>query len=82
MDGQFTLEDSLQLLANNYHKILRINLTDDSHTELKMYAHEKNKQKGYSEKISERQCREPYFPKLTAHSGWLKDKLLTGEENA
>ena len=63
MDGQFTLEDSLQLLANNYHKILRINLTDDSHTELKMYAHEKNKQKGYSEKISE----------------WLRQFALTGQ---
>ena len=38
MDTKFSLEDSLQLLANNYHKILRINLTEDSHTELKMYA--------------------------------------------
>lgn len=52
MESSFTLEDSLQLLANNYHKILRINLTEDSHTELKMYAEEKNVQKGYSEKIS------------------------------
>lgn len=63
MDGNFTLEDSLQLLANNYHKILRINLTNDSHTELKMYADEKNIQKGYSEKISE----------------WLKQFALTGQ---
>ena len=63
MDTKFTLEDSLQLLANNYHKILRINLTDDSHTELKMYADEKNTQKGYSEKISV----------------WLKQFALTGQ---
>ena len=63
MDRNFTLEDSLQLLANNYHKILRINLTDDSHTELKMYEHEKNVQKGYSPKISE----------------WLRQFALTGQ---
>lgn len=63
MNGKFTLEDSLQLLANNYHKILRINLTDDSHTELKMYETEKNTQKGYSEKISE----------------WMKQFALTGQ---
>lgn len=61
--NSFTLEDSLQLLANNYHKILRINLTEDSHTELKMYANEKNTQKGYSEKISV----------------WLKQFALTGQ---
>ena len=63
MESQFTLEDSLQLLANNYHKILRINLTEDSHTELKMYATEKNVQKGYSEKISV----------------WLRQFALTGQ---
>lgn len=63
MDSRFTLEDSLQLLANNYHKILRINLTEDSHTELKMYADEKNTQKGYSKKISE----------------WLRQFALTGQ---
>lgn len=63
MNAQFTLEDSLQLLANNYHKILRINLTDDSHTELKMYEEERNTQKGYSEKISV----------------WLKQFALTGQ---
>lgn len=50
MNSKFTLEDSLQLLANNYHKILRIDLVADSHTELKMYATEKNIDKGYSEK--------------------------------
>ena len=63
METKFTLEDSLQLLANNYHKILRINLTEDSHTELKMYETEKNVQKGYSEKISV----------------WLKQFALTGQ---
>lgn len=63
MDSKFTLEDSLQLLANNYHKILRINLTDDSHTELKMYAEERNSQKGYSPQISV----------------WLKQFALTGQ---
>ena len=63
MEGTFTLEDSLQLLANNYHKILRINLTEDSHTELKMYATEKNAQAGYSEKISV----------------WLRQFALTGQ---
>ena len=63
MDSKFTLEDSLQLLANNYHKILRINLTEDSHDELKIYADEKNIQKGYSEKISV----------------WLKQFALTGQ---
>ena len=52
MDSKFTLENSLQLLANNYHKILRINLTEDSHAELMMYADEKNTQKGYSPQIS------------------------------
>ena len=62
-NSNFTLEDSLQLLANNYHKILRINLTEDSHMELKMYADEKNTQKGYSKKISE----------------WLKQFALTGQ---
>ena len=63
MDVRFTLEDSLQLLANNYHKILRINLTEDSHTELKMYENEKDIQKGYSEKISV----------------WLKQFAMTGQ---
>ena len=63
MESKFTLEDSLQLLANNYHKILRINLTEDSHTELKMYETEKNVQKGYSENISV----------------WLKQFALTGQ---
>ncbi|MDO5155067.1 MAG: GGDEF domain-containing protein [Eubacteriales bacterium] len=63
MESKFTLEDSLQLLANNYHKILRINLTEDSHTELKMYETEKNVQKGYSEKISV----------------WLKQFAMTGQ---
>ena len=63
MDSKFTLEDSLQLLANNYHKILRINLTEDSHMELKMYADEKNSQKGYSPQISV----------------WLKQFALTGQ---
>ncbi len=63
MNGKFTLEDSLQLLANNYHKILRINLTEDSHTELKMYSTEKDVHKGYSEKISV----------------WLKQFALTGQ---
>lgn len=63
MDTKFTLEDSLQLLANNYHKILRVNLTEDSHTELKMYADERNIQKGYSEKISV----------------WIKQFALTGQ---
>ncbi len=63
MESRFTLEDSLQLLANNYHKILRINLTEDTHAELKMYSEEKNKNKGYSEKISE----------------WLKQFALTGQ---
>ena len=63
MDSKFTLEDSLQLLANNYHKILRINLTDDTHTELKMYAEERNSQKGYSPQISV----------------WLKQFALTGQ---
>ena len=63
MDVNFTLEDSLKLLANNYHKILRINLTEDSHTELKMYESEKNTQKGYSERISV----------------WLKQFALTGQ---
>ncbi len=63
MDRKFTLEDSLQLLANNYHKILRINLTEDSHTELKLYATEKHIDKGYSEKISV----------------WLKQFALTGQ---
>ena len=46
MESAFTLEDSLKLLANNYHKILRINLTEDSHTELQMYAEERNIPKG------------------------------------
>lgn len=63
MENKFTLEDSLQLLANSYHKILRINLTEDSHMELKMYADEKNAQKGYSEKISV----------------WLRQFALTGQ---
>lgn len=63
MNSKFTLEDSLQLLANNYHKILRINLAEDSHTELKMYANEKDVHKGYSEKISV----------------WLKQFALTGQ---
>ena len=63
MDSKFTLEDSLQLLANNYHKILRINLTEDTHTELKMYATEKHIDKGYSEKISV----------------WLRQFALTGQ---
>ena len=63
MDSKFTLEDSLQLLANNYHKILRINLTEDSHTELKMYEDERNTQKGYSPQISV----------------WLRQFALTGQ---
>lgn len=46
-------EAALQLLAHIYHKILRVDLTGDTHEEIKADPEEIVEEKGYSEKISD-----------------------------
>lgn len=47
------LEDALMMLSSIFHKILKINLTEDTHEEIKVYENEMTKDVGFSASISE-----------------------------
>lgn len=47
------MEDNLKMMSTIYHKVLKINLTKDSHEELKVYDCEMDIKYGLSSKISE-----------------------------
>lgn len=47
------IEESLRLLASVFHKILKVNLTTDTHTEIKVYENEMTEEYGLSDKSSE-----------------------------
>ncbi len=47
------MEDSIKMLSSIFHKILRIDLTHDTHEEIKVYDDEMTKDHGLSPKISE-----------------------------
>lgn len=51
-DDHHMLEDSLRILSTIFHKILKINLTEDSFVIVKGYEGELNAQKGFDQKIS------------------------------
>lgn len=46
-------DEALKMLSNTYQKILRINLTTDSHEDLKLDDSEITPEKGFSENISQ-----------------------------
>ncbi len=52
-DMAFYLEDAMRILAETYHKILKINLSTDTHIDIKVYESEQNNAYGYSKKISD-----------------------------
>jgi len=62
-DMAFYLEDAMQILAKTYHKILKINLSTDTHIDIKVYESEQNDSYGYSKKISD----------------WLKNFAVSGQ---
>ena len=45
--------DAVNMLSNIFHRILKVNLTNDSHRMISVYRDEISKDKGYSGKISE-----------------------------
>lgn len=49
----FYLEDAMRILAETYHKILKINLSTDTHIDIKVYQSEQNENHGYAQKISD-----------------------------
>lgn len=51
-DDHHMLEDSLKILSTIFHKILKINLTEDNFVIIKGYEDEMNNKQGYAEKIS------------------------------
>lgn len=51
-DDHHMLEDSLKILSTIFHKILKINVTDDSFVVIKGYESEMNRQQGFDNKIS------------------------------
>jgi len=51
-DDHHMLEDSIKILTSIFHKILKVNLTEDSFTVIKGYNSEMNAENGYNEKIS------------------------------
>jgi len=51
-DDHHMLEDSLRMLSSVFHKILKINLTEDSYVIIKGYEDEMNQKQGFDEKIS------------------------------
>lgn len=61
-DDHHMLEDSLKILSTIFHKILKINITDDSFIIIKGYEDELNKKQGFNQKIS----------------GWMRDFALSG----
>ncbi len=56
------LADAMRQLSRTYHKILKVNLTDDTYIEIKTYDEEREKRYGYADKISV----------------WLKEFALSG----
>lgn len=53
MNNKSELEDALMLLSENIHKILKVNLTEDSYSEIKVYREEKSRSMGFSETFSD-----------------------------
>lgn len=51
-DDHHMLEDSLRMLSSVFHKILKINLTEDNYVIIKGYDDELNSKQGFDEKIS------------------------------
>lgn len=51
-DDHHMLEDSLRILSSIFHKILKVNLTEDSFVIIKGYEDEMNRMQGFDEKIS------------------------------
>lgn len=51
-DDHHMLEDSLRILSSIFHKILRINITDDSFVIIKGYDDELDAKKGFDKRIS------------------------------
>ncbi len=49
----YYLEDAMRILAETYHKILKINLTTDTHINIKVYQSEQDDSHGYAPKISD-----------------------------
>ncbi len=62
-ENDMYLKASMQLLEQTYLKILRVNLTEDSHIDIKLRDFEKTESRGYRTKISE----------------WLKEFAVTGQ---
>lgn len=52
-DDHHMLEDSLKILSTIFHKILKINVTEDNYVIIKGYGSELNAQQGFDDKISE-----------------------------
>lgn len=59
----FYLEDAMRILAETYHKILKINLSTDTHIDIKVYQSEQNENHGYAQKISD----------------WLREFAISGQ---
>ncbi|MCD7762950.1 MAG: GGDEF domain-containing protein [Lachnospiraceae bacterium] len=49
----YYMEDAMRILAETYHKILKINLTTDTHINIKVYQSEQDDSHGYASKISD-----------------------------
>lgn len=47
------IEESLRMLSSVFHKILKVNLTTDTHEEIKVYQSEMTEEAGLSDKMSE-----------------------------
>lgn len=47
------MEDAMVMLSSIFHKILKIDLTDESHEEIKVYEQELSESSGYAPKISD-----------------------------
>ncbi len=62
-DTNYYMEDAMRILAETYHKILKINLTTDTHINIKVYQDEQDDSHGYSPKISE----------------WLRNFAISGQ---
>ncbi len=52
-DRRGMLEDALKMLQMVFHKILKVNLTDNNFHEIKVYDEERSPEKGYCAKFSE-----------------------------
>ncbi len=63
IDREFHLEDAMRILTETYHKILKVNLSDDTHIDIKVYESEQTEDFGYAEKISD----------------WLREFAVSGQ---